>query len=48
MGPWGALRMMFEGPQGAFDAVNNMSDALNSLNSLNQDMLLQRQSHMYL
>jgi hypothetical protein len=43
-GPFGGLNMMFRGPGDAFKALGNMSDALNSLMSLNRDLLLQRAS----
>lgn len=41
-GPFGALRMLFQGPGQAFHAVGNMTDALNSLMSLQGDMMMQR------
>lgn len=46
-GPFGALRMMFQGPGEAFRALGSMGDALNSLMSLNRDLMLQRQSYMF-
>jgi hypothetical protein len=42
MGPFGALRMLFQGPGDAFAAVGKMGDALNSLMSLEGDMLARR------
>lgn len=48
MGPFGGLRMMFEGPGAAFKALGNMSDAMNSLMSLNRDLLMQRYGMMNL
>lgn len=45
-GPFGALRMLFEGPGEAFKAVGSMGDALNSLMSLNRDLALQRSAFL--
>ncbi|MEW5851078.1 MAG: DUF1521 domain-containing protein [Myxococcota bacterium] len=44
-GPFGGLKMLFDGPGEAFNAVSNMGDALNSLMSLNRDLHLRRAMH---
>ena len=38
---------MFEGPGEAFKALGSMSDAMNSLMSLNRDLMLQRSAFMF-
>jgi hypothetical protein len=45
MGPFGGLNQLFRGPGEAFNAVSDMGNALNSLMSLDRDLMLQRSSY---
>lgn len=47
-GPFGGLNMLFQGPGAAFQAVNSMANAFQSLMSLNRDLMMQRQQNFFI